>query len=405
MRRTTVRRPLACVMGSMELVRPLGIAGIPCAVVTAPDGLPKYSRFASAVILWSDEEVSEGAETLLDLLVHFGASQPVRPVLFYEHDAQLLFVSRNRERLAQAFRFVVGDAVLIEDLVDKGRFQVLAERLGLPVPPTRRVRPNVGSTPVDFDLRFPVVVKPLWRRRSWDAIGGPAKVVQIDTPQALREAWPRWALEGMDLLVQELIPGPETRIESYHVYVDEQGQTVGEFTGRKIRTFPTTHGHSTALTITDAADVAALGRSLTTTLGLRGVAKFDFKRSPDDRLHLLEVNPRFNLWHHLGAIAGVNLPAQVYADMTGSPRPSPTPLHTGVRWCRFSEDWHAAKASGVSLGTWLPWALSCEASSLVWDDPMPFAHTVWRTLSGRLAARGTPGGTQRDSLHHITVPE
>jgi predicted ATP-grasp superfamily ATP-dependent carboligase len=322
----------------MELVRPLGIAGIPCAVVTAPDGLPKYSRFARAVIPWPDEDVSEGAEALLDLLVQFGASQPARPVLFYEHDAQLLFVSRSRERLAQAFHFVVGDAVLVEDLMDKGRFQVLAERLGLPVPPTRRVRPDVGSTPMDFDLRFPVVVKPLWRRKSWDAIGGPVKVVQIDTPQALRAAWPRWALEGIDLLVQELIPGPETRIESYHVYVDEHGQTVGEFTGRKIRTLPTIHGHSTALTITDVADVASLGRSLTTTLGLRGVAKFDFKRGPDGRLHLLEVNPRFNLWHHLGAIAGVNLPAQVYADMTGSPRPAPTPLRTGVRWCRFSED-------------------------------------------------------------------
>lgn len=405
MRPIPSRRPLACVMGSMELVRPLGIAGIPCAVVTAPDGLPKYSRFARAVIPWSNEEVSEGAETLLDLLVRFGASQPARPVLFYEHDAQLLFVSRNRERLAQAFSFVVANAVLVEDLVDKGRFQVLAERLGLPVPPTRRVRPAIGSAPTDFDLRFPVVVKPLWRRKSWDAIGGPAKVVLIDTPQALREAWPSWALEGMDLLLQELIPGPETRIESYHVYVDEHGQTVGEFTGRKIRTWPTTHGHSTALTITETADVASLGRRLTAALNLRGVAKFDFKRDLDGRLHLLEVNPRFNLWHHLGAVAGVNLPAQVYADMTGSPRPTTTPLRTGVRWCHFSEDWHAAKASGMSLGTWLPWALSCEANSLVWDDPMPFAHAAWRTLSRRFAARMIPQGMRRDGLHHTAVPK
>ncbi len=379
--------PLACVMGSMELVRPLGLAGIHCAVVAPPDGLPRYSRFARAIIPWPEEEVSEGAEELLDLLMGFARSQPERPVLLYEHDAQLLFVSRNRKRLAEAFRFVVADAVLVEDLVDKGRFQVLAERLNLPVPPTRRVRPVVGSAPEHIDLRFPVVIKPLWRRKSWTAIGETAKVVQVDTPQELREAWPRWALQGMDLLVQELIPGPETQIESYHVYVDDLGVTVAEFTGRKIRTFPTSHGHSTALTITEAADVAVLGRSLVAALGLRGVAKFDFKRDADGRLHLLEVNPRFNLWHHLGAIAGVNLPALVYADVTGSPRPATSQPQAGVRWCRFSEDWRAAKASGVPLGTWLPWALGSEAKSLVWDDPMPFAHAMWRTLSGRIAAR------------------
>ena len=55
-----------------------------------------------------------------------------------------------------------------------------------------------------------------------------------------------------------------------------------------------------------------LGRTLVQRLGLRGVAKFDFKRAADGRLFLLEVNPRFNLWHHPGALAGVNLPALVF---------------------------------------------------------------------------------------------
>jgi len=126
---------------------------------------------------------------------------------------------------------------------------------------------------------------------------------------------------GQDVLAQELVPGPETRIESYHVYVDRSGTIAGEFTGRKIRTLPATCGHSTALEISDAADVRAEGRALAEKLDLRGVAKFDFKRGPDGRLHLLEINPRFNLWHHLGAAAGVNLPAMVYADLTGLPRP------------------------------------------------------------------------------------
>ena len=134
---------------------------------------------------------------------------------------------------------------------------------------------------------------------------------------------PRLAAGDVAVALQELVPGPETAIESYHVYVGAQGETVGEFTGRKIRTVPAAYGHSTALQITEAADVAALGRELVRRLGLRGVAKLDFKRAPSGELFLLEINARFNLWHHPGAVAGVNLPALVYGDLVGLPRGAP----------------------------------------------------------------------------------
>jgi D-aspartate ligase len=373
----------------MDLIRPLGMAGVHCAVIAAPKSLPTYSRFVRTTIPWNDEEISEGAELLVDLLIRFGSGQKAKPVLFYEQDAQLLFVSRNREKLSQAFRFIIAKPELVEDLVDKGRFQVLAERLNLPVPQTQRVQPGIDTTPKNIDVRFPVVVKPLWRRTSWRASGEMAKVIQINSREALHDVWPRWSEQGDDLLLQELIPGPETQIESYHVYCNEQGNIVGEFTGRKIRTLPTSHGHSTALTITDAADVIALGRSLVEKLHLRGVAKFDFKRDQFGMLHLLEVNPRFNLWHHLGAVAGVNLPALVFADLTGLFNPKVQPVRTGACWCRFSEDWHSAKDSGMAFKTWLHWALRCEATSLVWDDPLPFAYALWQVLVNRLPIHQT----------------
>ena len=71
---------------------------------------------------------------------------------------------------------------------------------------------------------------------------------------------------------------PRARIESYHAYVDERGDVAGSFTGRKIRTFPEHHGHSTAVEITAQPDVAALGREILDALRFRGVAKVDFKR-------------------------------------------------------------------------------------------------------------------------------
>jgi D-aspartate ligase len=377
--------PLACVMGSMDLLRPIGMAGIPCAAFGHPGNPILYSRHTRATLQWDDP--SPEPEALVERMVEFALAQDERPVLFYEEDSQLLMISRYRNHLARAFRFVVAEAQLVEDLVDKSRFRQLAERLDLPVPKTRMLRPAATPDAPDLDLRFPIIVKPTRRTRAWLAMGEAGKARQVDSPAELRALWPRLAAGGQDLLAQEMIPGPESRIESYHVFVDQRGEIAGEFTGRKIRTYPETYGHTTALSITDEADVLALGRALTVRLDLRGVAKFDFKRAPDGALYLLEVNPRFNLWHLAGALAGVNLPALVYADLLGLPRPAAQRGRPGVEWCHMVNDFAAARASGTPLAAWARWAVRCDAkSAMAWDDPMPLLRAAWRRWASRRSA-------------------
>ena len=368
-------------MGDMDLLQPIAAAGIPCAVVTRP-GVPSlYSRFARARLPWDD--FSQNTDALLDALERFGSAQREQPVLFYEEDAQLLLISRHRERLAKSFRFVIADATLVEDLLDKARFQDLAQRHGLPVPPARQFHP-VAVEPDDLELAFPVVIKPLTRLERWNDTFGLRKALEVKDVDALRALWPQLLDAGVDLLAQQLIPGAEAQIESYHCYVDQRGSIAGEFTGRKIRTFPLRYGHTTALEITAAADVQRQGRDIVERLGLTGVAKLDFKRDQAGALHLLEINPRFTLWHHPAAVAGVNIPALVYADLTGTPRPAATRAKAGVRWCRAWKDLPAARASGVPLTTWLPWMIGCEAkSALSWSDPMPVVRsTLYRLLPG-----------------------
>jgi CelD/BcsL family acetyltransferase involved in cellulose biosynthesis/predicted ATP-grasp superfamily ATP-dependent carboligase len=372
---------VACVMGDMDLLRPLALAGIPCAVVSRP-GVPSlYSRYAQSRLAWDD--YSNNIEGLLDALISFGKAQSEPPVLFYEEDGQVLLVSRFRERLAQAFRFVVADATLVEDLLDKARFQVLAERHGLPVPAARRFDP-AALEPADLGLRLPVIIKPLTRLDPWNDSFGLRKALCIEDAEALPSLWPQLRAVGLELLAQEFIPGTGSRIESYHCYVDQQGGIAGEFTGRKIRTYPLSYGHTTALEITEADDVRRQGRAVVERLALTGVAKLDFKRDPQGNLRLLEINPRFNLWHHAGAIAGVNIPALVYADLAGLPRPPATRVTAGVRWCRIWKDFPAARAGGMPLTTWVSWALACEAkSTLSWDDPLPFVRSTLHRLAGR----------------------
>ena len=387
------RGPLAVVMGDGDLVTPLGMAGIRTALMAPPVDPARFSRHASEVLPWVDPWAEP--ETVVQRLLALAAREQARPVLMPQTDGDLIALSRERARLAMASDFVIADEQVIEDVVDKQRFRALAERLGLPVPPARSVSPAGGDRAEDLGLRLPVIVKPVRREyRVWSQLEPHAKAVHAHDEAELRELWARLAAFGIDVLVQELVPGGEERIESYHAYVDRAGATLAEFTGRKIRTNPPSYGHSTALETTDAADVVEVGRDVAERLGLRGPLKVDFKRAPDGTLYLLEVNPRFNLWHHLGAVAGVNLAAVAYADATGAPPPATAPAaRVGVRWCLPLEDLRAARAGGMPVGEWLRFLASCESrSNMKLRDPLPFvrgvAEPIVRGRAQRLLARG-----------------
>jgi predicted ATP-grasp superfamily ATP-dependent carboligase len=375
--RATARRPLALVLGArvIEVVRALAMEDIPVGVITPTGDPARWSRYARTVMTHDWMLPAERHdEALADRLVAFGKRQAAPPVLLYCSDQSMVFVSRHRERLAEGFRFVVPDAELVAAMEDKARFARLAAAHALPVPPTVVLDPRLPEPPDELlALGLPIVVKPTVRDASWArAAGRKTKALRVETVAELRDLWPRLAgLSGV-AVAQQSIPGPETAVVSYHVYVDEAGEVAAEFTGRKIRTIPVEYGHTSSLTILDDPEVARLGRQVCRDLGLRGVAKLDFKYAPDGRLYLFEINARLTLWAHPGARAGANLAATVYADLTGTPRPQPRATRPQLDWVH-PKDVLAARAHGISTAEWLRWLWRANPVKGVWrwDDPGP----------------------------------
>jgi D-aspartate ligase len=383
--------PTAVVLGAgvnlIEVVRSLSLADVPTATVAPARDAARLSRHATAIatVEWSNHAAAAAEQNLVDRLLEWARTQPAPPALLFTSDEALLFVSRCREPLQTAFRFAIADADSIHALVDKVRFAPLATSLGLLVPTTRVATPGPGRPPEHLQtLGFPMIVKPYRRDRLWhEVVHTRQKATLVADEDGLERLWARLAPLAAPVVLQASVTGPESRLESYHVYVDERGTIAAEFTGRKIRTLPAAYGHTTALAITDTPDVLSHGRQLVEMLRLRGVAKVDFKRAPDGTLFLLEVNPRFHLWHHPGARAGVNMPAIMYADLTGRPRPPVQRARAGVRWVH-PQDVIAAQAAGMPPLRWLRWANGCEAKAFwAWNDPLP--------LIGAVASRLVPG--------------
>lgn len=363
-----MRTPSACVLGDLDMVAPLVLAGIQCAVVAPPGDPARYSRRAMA-LEWADPQTAP--HQLLGLLERHSRTCGEKPVLFYQTDAFTSFVSTYRDRLARHFTFVIASVEHIQALTDKVRFRELAEDALLPVPTTHTLA-TADDAPLHVPLTFPALIKPPTRDDArWGKVERISKVVEVTDMHHLRALWPRLSGYGGEVVLQELVPGPETAIVSYHCYA-RAGTVVADFTGAKLRTRPAKYGHSTALSIHYDPEVLELGRDVIRRIGLDGVAKLDFKRTPERRLALLEINPRFNLWHHPAALAGVNLPALVWSDLTGARRPPISAPSSGVCWMS-PWDLQAARDEGVPLRAWLTWAHRCQARSMMSArDPLPF---------------------------------
>ncbi len=388
--------PWACLLGDISMVRALGKCGIRVAVA-ASDTSTKCisSRYCKDVLKipgWQTDP-----EGTLDALINWAKKQVTKPVLFYQEDLDVLWLSRFRDRLRGYFRIVLPDPELVEELIDKSRFYIKAAEFGIPIPEactisdSRQINKHCAAWGT-----YPCIVKPGIRENCWhQAVSeGKQKALQINNKKDLESAL-RILLESSNsVIVQDLIVGGEENVLSYHAYVNEHSEIVMDFTGGKIRTTPRHYGYSTYLEITDDSEVRNLGRSIVDKLGFRGVLKIDLKRDErSGKLFVLEINPRFNLWHHIGVVAGLPIPEVVYRDCIDQVGPErTTAFRKGIRWIRPRQDFRAFRefqADGkLSATQWLYQVLTADINEgFQISDLGPTVHDILEILRGWKGSR------------------
>jgi D-aspartate ligase len=384
--------PWACLLGDISMVRALGKSGFRVAVATAnPFTKSTRSRYCKDVVEIPGWQKSP--EDTLTALINWAKKHDAMPVLFYQEDLDVLWLSRFRDRIRQYFRIVLPDRELVEDLVDKSRFYPRAAECGIPIPETQIISDSGLIKKLCSErTKFPCIIKPIIREVAWhrNVREGNQKALHIADRKELEEALEK-LLDSLDsLIVQDAILGGEENILSYHAYVNEHSKIVMEFTGAKIRTHPRQYGSSTYLEIADDPEVSDLGRSVVEKLGFTGVLKVDFKRDEQSgKLFVLEVNPRFNLWHHIGMLAGRSIPEAVYRDCVGIKNVGSTPaFRNGTRWIRPRKDLRAFgeyKLHGqISAAQWLYQVLTADINEgFQFSDPGPTVYDILEIMRGR----------------------
>jgi D-aspartate ligase len=369
-------------LGGLNIVRALGLAGIPVIIASSGRRTPSMaSRYCAGVI--ELPPITE-REAVVETLIR--ASQRLGPApLFYDNDDRLALVQDHRAALAPHFALLLNEPTLADALLEKSRFQAFAEAHGLPVP--RRL----DWEALDAE-RGPVLAKPK-TRTGWDhssvrrqLFGGAGKARIFQNGRDARAAVEALSAPlAAQLSFQEYVPGGDESIWSFHGFAAPGGEVLEWFVGRKIRTWPALTGDSSYLRLARDERLVALGCDLARRLGLTGIFKMDFKRSEaTGRYYLLEINTRFNLWHYLGACSGVNLPRVAYEFLTENKIPRHVEPQTRHRWLCMHYDVRAFKhlraRRELTLAAWLlslaHWPMAYDLFS--WRDPKPFVRH-WTT--------------------------
>src|SRR5665213_3694640 len=129
-------RPPVLLLGGINLVRALGLAGIPVVVASPDRDDPVFaSRYCKGHCILPGYEHAEAA---VDAIVAVGdrlrEACGRRVPLMYGSDDALELIHAHRDRLQRHFLLLLNERGIGEALIAKDRFKELAHARGLPVP-------------------------------------------------------------------------------------------------------------------------------------------------------------------------------------------------------------------------------------------------------------------------------
>ncbi|MFX4228152.1 MAG: hypothetical protein ACFHHU_09800 [Porticoccaceae bacterium] len=316
-------------------VREIGQAGISVYVADSGRLTAGYSRYLAASGGWI---VADDDQQLLKRLLRLAETEKRPGILIPTSDKYIEFVVRHAESLAGGYRFQKSYSDgSYERIVDKGHFARLCAEHQIPHPQTLTLK---GSELLQAEdqLRFPCILKPALIHLVRDYMAG-QKVLIVRNREDFFRHVQKVAHIDADWMVQEVIPGPESRITLFGGYFDRSGKLSQAFTCRKLRQYPPGFGSASLVRSEILDETRTISEQFLQAVGFQGIAGTEFKYDERDRqLKMIEINPRPTLWFGCSHAAGKRIVLSAVADLMGEEPLADNPQEPGVEWRYLGKD-------------------------------------------------------------------
>jgi D-aspartate ligase len=396
------RRPPAVVLGGLEnalsVARSLSRQGVAVHAVGGMDAPVRHSRSCTS---FHRLEVGDPKPQFRRWLLDDAPDGAV--VLPCDDDAVEVVARHRAEFVPRLIPVAANDTALLE-MLDKDATYAHARAAGVPVPITMAV-----SSPADLDaaierIGFPCALKP---RHIHEFVRHfRRKVFVVEDAAALRRAFTATSALDLEMIVTEIIPGPESSYCSMFTYLDDDGQPLFLYTKRKLRQYPPGFGVGCYHVTHWDPSVAEMGLRLLRAADFRGLANVEFKRDArDGSLKLIECNVRFTAVNELITRSGMDLANFVYRRQLGETVALPARARDGVYMWWPVQDTIAFlithRRGEVSLRDWAAsLAQRQHLPMFSWRDPVPSAVSLyWMGIraSRKVRKRGEPAAPDTEA--------
>ena len=260
----------------------------------------------------------------LEFMTGLARSMECRPVLMATADQFVSAIDRHGDELEKDFIFARPKAGVQGILATKKRQYDVAALHGLAVPRTRFVRSLEELTDFASTARFPCLLKPD-HFRDWQrfAPGHPLHYEKVAVAANAAELADKYRLAAPvtpELMVQEVIQGPDTAKIVYLSCYGASGERIASCLFRELRTCPIYFGSASVVEPVSDPEADAACDAFLRGIGWQGLCEIELKRDMrDSRLQMIEANPRFSLTADAAGYAGVDLGWIHYLDLIGKP--------------------------------------------------------------------------------------
>jgi predicted ATP-grasp superfamily ATP-dependent carboligase len=307
-------------------------------------------------------------------------------VLILTQEASVATVSVERDRLSSAYHFSLPHHAVMADLLDKLRFQALAELHGYPVPRAVRLTNSVGVDALR-DLRFPCVLKPTTKHPEYGKRF--AKAYKVATIDDVASLWSSMQEIINEIVVQEWVEGSDSDVYFCLQYRPPKGGAGLSFVGRKICQWPVlVGGTASCIPAPEAgAELISLTDRFFGVVGFVGVGSMEYKRDRrDGKFYMIEPTVgRTDYQEEIASLNGVNIPLAVYRGELGAALPDPVEVKPPRAW-RDPMGYARARMAGAPdpMLRLSPDIKTCDAYFRL-DDPLPYVALKLQALRRRLA--------------------
>jgi len=245
-----------------------------------------------------------------------------KPALIPSADAFVAAMARHADELATAYAFCRDSVELYAILATKRRQYDLAVEHGMPVPRTRFAQSPEEVAEFGAGAQFPCVIKPV-RSYDWAKVprGHPLaarKVMVAASPKDLDEKYAIVAAVNSEVVVQEVIEGPDTAKLVYLSCYSTDRRRIARCLLRELRTAPIYNGNASVTEPIDDPETDSICDRFLQSIGYAGLCEIELKRdSRDGRVKMIEANPRYTGTSDAAPYAGVDLGWLHYLDLIG----------------------------------------------------------------------------------------